>query len=104
MQNRAEIEGKIEKNGARGKNRQKCLPRRPFFRKKSIFGDFRAPAWSHFGPKSAKKAEGGQHFWVIKTRADDGSVPRALPEASRSHSGGSEDPPEAIFERIFDDF
>ena len=70
----------------------------PFFAKSRFSVDFRGPAWRHFGPKSAKKAEGGQHFWVTKTRADDGSVPRAVPEASRGHSEGSEDPPEAIFD------
>ena len=85
---------KIDKNALLGA---------PFFAQSRFSIDFGGPAWSHFDPKSAKKAEGGQHFWVTKTRADDGSVPRALPEASRSHSGGSEDPPEAIFERIFDD-
>ena len=76
----------------------------PFFAKSRFSGDFGSPAGRHFEPKSVKKLDVGQHLEATKTRADDGSVPRALPEASRSHSGGSEDSPEAIFEGIFDDF
>ena len=80
---------KIDKNALLGA---------PFFAQDRFLGDFGAPAWRHFGPKSDQKLQDGRHFWDTKTRADDGSVPRAVPEAFRSYSGGSGDLPEAIFE------
>ena len=76
----------------------------PFFAQSRFLGDFGAPAGGHFEPKSVVFDNRGQHFWVTKTRADDGSVPRALPEASRGHSGGSGHPPGAIFKALLNVF
>ena len=86
---------KIEKNTFLGA---------PFFAKDRFSGDFRGPAGRHFELKSAKNLKDARHFFDTKTRADDGSVQRAVPEASRSDSGGSGHPPKAVFERIFDYF
>ena len=96
--------GKSRKTALVAKIDKKAPLGAPFFAKSRFSGDFGAPAGRHFAPKSGENDKGGQHFWVTKTRADDGSVPRALPEASRGHSGGPGHPPGAIFKAFLNVF
>ena len=43
------------------------------------------------------KRQSRRALYVTKMRADGGSMPRGVPEASLTHSGGSGHPPEALF-------
>ena len=96
--------GKSRKTALAAKIEKNALLSAPCFAKSRFSGDFGAPAGRHFEPKSVVLAKGGQHFWVTKTRADDGSLPRALPEPFwrlRAPSGSNF---QSIFKRIYNYF